>query len=244
MAERFKNKVAVITGGNSGIGLATAKKLVAEGAYVFITGRKQDALDKAKEEIGKNTMPIRADSTRREDMENVFNIVGKEKGHIDVLFSNVGTGAFGFPIGGITDDHFDWVMNTNLRGTIYAVQGALPLLKDGGSIILTGSISATKSYETMSVYCASKAALRTLARVWALELRARGIRVNVVSPGPTETALLTGLSQELQNAIVAPIPLGRAGQPNDVANAVLFLASDDADYVTGSELVVDGGAAL
>lgn len=244
MSQKFKNKVVVITGGNTGIGLASAKQFVAEGAYVFITGRRQDALDEAVKEIGKNVTAIKGDSTQKEDIENLFRIVKEEKAHIDILVSNVGTGAFGFPIGSITDEHYDWVLNTNLRGTIYTVQGALPLLKDGSSIILTGSISAIKAYETMSVYCASKAALRTLARVWALELRTRKIRVNLVSPGPTETALLTNLSQELQDAVVAPIPLGRAGLPDDVANAILFLASENSNYMTGTELLVDGGAAI
>ncbi|WP_432670321.1 SDR family NAD(P)-dependent oxidoreductase [Flavobacterium sp. SM2513] len=244
MSEKFKNKVVVITGGNTGIGLASAKQFVAEGAYVFITGRKQDALDKAVAEIGKNVTAIKADSTKKEDIENLFRIVKEAKGHMDILVSNVGTGAFGFPIGSITDEHYDWVLNTNLRGTIYTVQGALPLLKDGSSIVLTGSISGIKIYETMSVYCASKAALRTLARVWAVELKTRKIRVNLVSPGPTETAMLTVLSQELQDAVVSPIPLGRAGQPDDVANAILFLASEDSNYMTGTELLVDGGATL
>jgi NAD(P)-dependent dehydrogenase (short-subunit alcohol dehydrogenase family) len=244
MAEKFKNKVVVITGGNTGIGLASAKQFVAEGAHVFITGRRQDALDKALIEIGKNVTAIKADSTNKEDIEKLFRIVKEEKGHIDILVSNVGTGAFGFPIGSITDEHYDWVLNTNLRGTIYTVQGALPLLKEGSSIVLTGSISAIKTYETMSVYCASKAALRTLARVWAVELRTRKIRVNMVSPGPTETAMLTALSQELQDAVVAPIPLGRAGLPEDVANAILFLASENSNYMTGTELIVDGGVSL
>lgn len=244
MSGKFKNKVVVITGGATGIGLEAAKRFVAEGAYVFITGRRQDVLDNAVKEIGSNVMSVNADSGKSKDVEKLFSIVKKEKGHIDILLSNAGTGGFGFPIGSITDEHYDRVFDTNIRGSILTVQGALPLMKDGGSILLTGSISSIKAYETMSVYCASKAALRTFSKIWALELKSRKIRVNIVSPGPTETAQLTGLSQALQDEVVAPIPLGRAGKSEDIVNAIAFLASEEASFITGIEMFVDGGVSL
>ncbi|MDQ0968663.1 NAD(P)-dependent dehydrogenase (short-subunit alcohol dehydrogenase family) [Flavobacterium sp. W4I14] len=244
MEAQFQNKVVVITGGATGIGLEAAKRFVTEGAFVFITGRRQELLDKVVKEIGSNIRAVNADSGRREDVEWLFKIVEEEKGQIDILLSNAGTGGFGFPIGGITEEHYERVFDTNIRGSILTVQGALPLLKDGGAIVLTGSISSVKSYETMSVYCASKAALRTFSKIWAIELKSRKIRINIVSPGPTETAQLTDLSKELQDQVVAPIPLGRAGKSEDIVNAITFLASEKASFITGTEMFVDGGASL
>lgn len=244
MAEKFQNKVVVITGGATGIGLEAAKRFVNKGAYVFISRRRQEILVQAVKEIGHNVTAVNADSGKHKDIEKLFSVVKKEKGHIDILLSNAGTGAFGFPIGSITDEHYERVFDTNIRGSILTVQGASPLMKDGSSVLLTGSISSIKSYETMSVYCASKAALRTFSKIWALELKARKIRVNIVSPGPTETAQLTDLSQGLQHMVVSGIPLGRAGSSEDIVNAIEFLASEDASYITGAEIIVDGGASL
>ncbi|OCB78311.1 hypothetical protein B0A79_12230 [Flavobacterium piscis] len=244
MIQRFKGKVGVVTGGATGIGLAAAKALVQEGAYVFITGRRQELLDQAVNEIQTNITAVKADSGKKEDIEKLFNIVKQEKGCIDILLCNAGTGGFGYPIGDITEQHYNTVFDTNIKGSILTVQGALPLMNEGSSIVLTGSISSVKTYETMSVYCASKAALSTLARTWALELKTRKIRVNVVSPGPTETAMLTDLSHDLQASIVNGIPLGRAGNTEDITNAILFMCSAEASFITGTELFVDGGAVL
>lgn len=241
--KKLENKVAVITGASSGMALETAKLFVAEGAYVFITGRRQSELDKAVKEIGYNVTGVQADSGKLEDLDKLFEIVKKEKGSIDILYASAGIGDFNVPIGEVTEEIYFKTFEVNVKGTIFTVQKALPLLKDGGSIIMTGSIAGIKGIAGMGVYCASKAAVRSLARTWTLDLKPRGIRVNVLSPGHTDTAVFDVVSQEVIDQITTTIPLGRFGKPEEMAKAALFLASDDSSYVAGIDLFIDGGAA-
>lgn len=238
---KLKDKVAVITGGTSGMALATAKLFVEEGAYVFITGRNKERLDKAVEEIGKNVTGVQGDAASLEDIDRLYDIVRKEKGHIDILFASAGRGDFG-PIGDVTEKHFDEIFDLNVRGTLFTVQKALPLFKDGGSIILNGSIAAVKGFPGLGVYNASKAAVRSFARTWTMDLKARNIRVNVLSPGTIDTPILDPFSQETKDYFVSLIPMGRMGRPEEIATVALFLASDDSSFVTGIDLHVDGGA--
>jgi NAD(P)-dependent dehydrogenase (short-subunit alcohol dehydrogenase family) len=248
MSKKLEGKVAVITGGNSGIGLATARQFVAEGAHVFITGRRQSELDEAVRQIGRNVTGVRGDVSNLEDLDRLFATVKQQHGHIDVLFANAGVVALA-PLGEITEEHFDKVFTINVKGLLFTVQKALPLFADGGSIILNASIVASRGSEAISVYSASKAAVRSFARCWTTDLRHRHIRVNVISPGYTETPIFNkaGLTQErvdeLKVGFAAAVPLGRMGTPDEVANAALFLASDDSSYVAGIELFVDGGVA-
>ena len=238
---KLQGKVAVITGGTTGIGLASAQLFVKEGAYVFITGRRQKELDDAVMAIGSNVTGIRGDIAKPADLDSLYERI-KKMGRIDVLFANAGIGAF-VPLGNITEEYFDETFNVNVRGTLFTVQKALPLLNDGASIILTGSVAGVKGTPAFGVYAASKAAIRSFVRTWTTELKDRGIRSNVVSPGPVDTPILTGQPPETIARIVSTIPMGRIGEADEVAKAALFLASDDSSFVTGIELFVDGGRA-
>jgi NAD(P)-dependent dehydrogenase (short-subunit alcohol dehydrogenase family) len=248
MSKKLEGRVAVITGGNSGIGLATARRFAAEGAHVFITGRRQAELDEAVRQIGKNVTGVQGDVSNLADLDRLFATVEQQKGRLDVLFANAGVGKFG-PLGSITEEHFDQAFTINVKGLLFTVQKALPLFTDGGSIILNASIAASKGMEASSVYSATKAAVRSFARCWTTDLKHRQIRVNVISPGYIETPLFdkVGLPpeqvQEILGGLVAGVPMGRMGTPDEVANAAVFLASDDSSFITGIELFVDGGVA-
>jgi NAD(P)-dependent dehydrogenase (short-subunit alcohol dehydrogenase family) len=240
---KLDGKVAVITAATSGMALATAKLFVEEGAYVFITGRRKDALDEAVTLIGRNVIGVQGDASKLADLDALYAKVKAEKGHIDVLFASAGAGDFNVPIGSVTEEIFDKTFNLNVRGTLFTVQKALPLFRDGGSIIMNGSIAAVKGLPGMSVYNASKAAVRSFARTWTNDLKDRKIRVNVLSPGSIQTGAFDGIPQEVIDGFKALIPMGRIGQPHEIATVALFLASDDASFVTGIELFVDGGTA-
>ncbi|NUY80331.1 SDR family oxidoreductase [Flavobacterium sp. MAH-1] len=243
MSHKLENKVAVITGATSGMALATAKLFVEQGAYVFITGRRQEQLDAAVKEIGKNVTGVQADSGNLADLDRLYDIVKTQKGRIDVLYASAGVGDFGVPIDAVTADVYDKTFDVNVKGTIFTVQKALPLLSEGASIIMTGSIASVKALPGMSVYSASKAAVRSFARTWTLELQPRKIRVNVISPGSIDTATFDGVPEEVKDSFVERIPMGRFGTSEEIANAALFLASSDSTYITGIELFVDGGLA-
>jgi NAD(P)-dependent dehydrogenase (short-subunit alcohol dehydrogenase family) len=243
MSKKLENKVAVITGASSGMALATAKLFIEEGAYVFITGRSQERLDKAIKEIGKNVTGVQGDSGNLADLDRLFEMVKKEKGRIDVLFASAGVGELNDSLGSITEKGFDNIFNVNVRGTFFTVQKALPLMKDGGSIILNSSIAGVKGFPGFTVYSASKAAVRSFARTWTAELKGR-IRVNVISPGTIDTPLLdVVMSEQTKDGFASIIPMGRIGKPSEIATAALFLASDDSSFVTGIDLFVDGGTA-
>jgi NAD(P)-dependent dehydrogenase (short-subunit alcohol dehydrogenase family) len=245
---KLSGKIAVVTGGNSGIGLATAKQFALEGARVFISGRREKELDDAVNEIGNAARGIRADISKLADLDGLFDVVRAEAGTIDILFANAGVGDFG-PLGTITEEHFDRIFSINVKGTLFTVQKALPLLKDGASIILTGSTTGTTGTPAFSVYSASKAAIRNFARSWILDLSDRAIRVNVLVPGNISTPGWHDLapSEEVHNEMIkyveTTVPLRRLARPDEVARAAVFLASDDSSYVTGSEIFVDGGSA-
>jgi NAD(P)-dependent dehydrogenase (short-subunit alcohol dehydrogenase family) len=247
--KKLEGKIAVITGGNSGIGLATAQRFVSDGAYVFITGRRQSELDEAVKQIGTNVSGVQGDVSNLADLDRLYAAVKKQKGRIDILFANAGVGELA-PLGTITEAHFDKTFGINVKGLLFTVQKALPLFQDGGSIILNASIAASKGFEGLSIYSATKAAMRSFARSWTVELKNHKIRVNAISPGPIDTpGIRTGLIQNEEQikqfiaSQVATIPLGRMGDPDDVANVVSFLASDESSFITGIELFVDGGAA-
>lgn len=240
---KLEGKVAVITGATSGLALASAKSFVAEGAYVFITGRRQKELDDAVKSIGRNVTGIQGDAGKLEDLDRLYAKVKAEKGHIDILFASAGAGEFNVPLSSITEEGFDKIFDLNVKGTLFTVQKALALMRDGGSILMTGSIAGVKGFPGLSVYNASKAAIRSFARTWTSDLKARRIRVNVISPGPIETGAFVGVSQEVRDQFVSLVPMGRIGQPDEVAAAALFLASDDSSFITGIELFVDGGTA-
>ena len=240
---KLKDKVAVITGATSGMALATAKLFVEEGAYVFITGRREAQLDAAVKSIGKNVTGVQGDAGALADLDRLFEKVKSTKGHIDILFASAGVGDFGVPIGKITEESFDKTFNVNVRGTVFTVQKALPLMRDGGSIIMNGSIASIKGFPGMSVYNASKAAVRSFARTWTNDLKDRNIRVNVLSPGTIDTGVFVGVPKEVKDQFVAQIPMGRIGGSEEIATAALFLASSDSSFVTGIELFVDGGTA-
>src|SRR6202522_2861020 len=243
MAEdkKLQGKVAVITGGTTGIGLAAAKLFAKEGAYVFITGRREKELDEAVKTIGGNVTGVQGDIAKLTDLDRLYETV-KTKGRIDVVFATAGVAEFA-PMGKITEEHFDKLFNTNVKGTLFTVQKALPLLNDGGSIILNGSVASIKGTAAFGVYAASKAAIRSFARTWTTDLKDRGIRSNVVSPGPIDTPLASRQSAEVIARIVSTIPMGRMEKPEEVAKAALYLSSDDSSFVTGIELFVDGGRA-
>ncbi len=240
--KKLADKVAVITGGNSGMGLATAKRFVAEGAYVFITGRRQKELDAAVKKIGSNVTGVQGDVANLGDLDRLYETVQKKKGRIDVLFANAGVGEFA-GMGSIAEEHFDKIMGINVKGTLFTVQKALPLFTDGGSIIMTGSVAAIKGIGNFTVYNASKAAVRSFARTWTTDLKGRNIRVNVLSPGPINTPIMGPLPKEAIAQIVSSVPMGRIGDADEIAKVVVFLASDDSSYVIGIELFVDGGLA-
>lgn len=249
MTRRLEGKIAVVTGGSTGIGLATAKRFVAEGARVFITGRRSAELEAAVASIGAGATPVQADSSKLSDLDRLYERVKKEAGRIDVLFANAGGGDMK-PLGEITEAQYEDIFGRNVKGVLFTVQKALPLMAAGTSIILTGSTASIVGSPAFSVYGASKAAIRSLVRHWALDLKAHKIRINVLSPGPTQTPGLLDLAgkdesarQGLLDQLASAVPLGRVGTPDEIAAAALFLASDDASFVTGTELFVDGGAA-
>ena len=238
---KLQGKTAVITGGTTGIGLATAKLFVSEGAYVFITGRRQKELNEAVKDIGSNVTGVQGDVANLADLDRLYEAVGA-KGRIDIVFANAGVAGVS-PLEKITEKHFDDIFNINVRGALFTVQKALPLLNDGGSIILTGSVASAKGTPGFGTYGASKAAVRNFVRAWTVELKDRGIRSNVLSPGPTDTPIMYGQPEDVVAKMVASIPMGRIGQADEIAKAALFLASDDSSFVSGIELFVDGGRA-
>ena len=248
MSLKLAEKIALVTGGTSGIGLATAKRFAAEGAFVFVTGRRQQHLDAAVIEIGGSAFGIRGDVSDLADLDRIYEVIRAEKGRLDVLFANAGGGGIA-PLGQITEEHFDKTFATNVRGLLFTVQKALPLMSAGGSIVLNASTTTTVGTPAFSVYSATKAAVRSFARNWSLDLKGTGIRVNAISPGvvPTPGYDLLGLTAEQVQGFVdvqvQNIPLGRVGTPDEIAKAVVFLASDDSSFVTGIELFVDGGMA-
>lgn len=247
MNKQLDGKIALVTGGTSGIGLATAQVLAAQGAQVFITGRRQAELDAAVDAIGAAATGIRADASKLTELDAVYAQIAKQAGRLDILFANAGGGDMQ-PLGAISEEHFDRIFGTNVRGVVFTVQKALPLLVDGASVILTGSTTSVKGTASFSVYSASKAAVRNFARSWALDLKDRGIRVNVVSPGPVRTPGLGELvpnehRQGLFDALAAQVPLGRLGEPEEIGKVVAFLGSDAASFINGAELFVDGGMA-
>jgi NAD(P)-dependent dehydrogenase (short-subunit alcohol dehydrogenase family) len=239
---KLQDKVAVITGGTSGMGLASAKRFVAEGAYVYIMGRRRAELDAAVKAIGRNVTGVAGDIAQLADLDRLYESVRAGKGHVDVVFANAGMGEVA-PLGAISEQHFDRTFGVNVRGTLFTVQKALPLMREGGSIILTGSIAGVKGLPGFDVYSASKAAIRSFVRTWTVELKDRKIRANVISPGTIDTPILAGLPQAAIAQLVASIPMGRMGESDEIAAAALFLASADSSFVTGIELFVDGGTA-
>ncbi|WNG40280.1 glucose 1-dehydrogenase [Archangium violaceum] len=248
MSNKLQGKVAVVTGGTTGIGLATAKRFAAEGATVFITGRRQAELDAAVKTIGPNATGVRGDVSNLADIDRLYEAVKQKQATIDILFANAGGGEFA-SLGSITEKHFDDTFATNVKGVLFTVQKALPLLRDGASIILTSSTTSIQGTPAFSVYSATKAAVRNFARSWILDLKDRRIRVNAISPGPIKTPGLHGLAKSEEEAralfdqMASTIPLGRLGDPDEVAKAAVFLGSDDSSFVNGVELFVDGGAA-
>ncbi|HTA99832.1 MAG TPA: SDR family oxidoreductase [Bradyrhizobium sp.] len=249
MARRLAGKIAVVTGGTTGIGFASAKRFAAEGARVFITGRRQAELDKAVAAIGGNTTGIQADASKMADLDRLYAQVKADAGRIEVLFANAGGGS-NLPLGSITEEQYDDTFGRNVKGVLFTVQKALPLLVDGASVILTGSTASIVAMPAFSVYGASKAAVRSFARHWTLDLKGRRIRVNVLSPGPTKTPGLLDLAgddraaqQGMLDQMASELPLGRVADPDEIASVALFLASDDSSFVTGAELFADGGQA-
>ena len=245
---KLEGKIALVTGGTSGIGLATAKSIMTEGAYVFITGRRAPELAAAVKEIGSNVIGIQGDASNLGDLDRLFEQIKREKGKLDIVFANAGTAKYA-PLGQITEELYDSTFDTNVKGLLFTVQKALPLIPDGSSIILNASIVASKGLSSNSVYSATKAAVRSFARTWTTDLKVRRIRVNAVSPGSIDTPGLNELlgssevGQQRLKMISNSVPLGRLGKPEEIAKAVTFLASDDSSYITGAELFVDGGFA-
>jgi NAD(P)-dependent dehydrogenase (short-subunit alcohol dehydrogenase family) len=249
MTGKLAEKIAVITGGSSGIGLATARLFVAEGAYVFITGRRQSELDAAVSEIGGNVTAVQGDVARLQDLDRLYEVVKREKGRVDILFANAGISTPRAPLGEIAEQDFDNIFGINVKALLFTVQKALPLFTDGGTILLNASVVASKGFPASSVYSASKAAVRSFARTWTVDLKARNIRVNALSPGPTDTPLLSPASQTEEQSrqrkewFAASVPMGRLGRADEIAKAALFLASSDSSFIAGAELFVDGGIA-
>jgi len=248
MSKKLEAKVAVVTGGSTGIGLGIAQELSAEGARVFITGRRQEELDAAGKLLGPNAVTIKSDVSKLEDLDRLYDVVQQKASHIDVLVANAGGGAFQ-PLGAITEEEFDRTFAINVKGTLFTVQKALPLLSDGASIILTSSTSTTRALPAFSVYGATKAAIRNFARHWILDLKGRQIRVNAISPGPTKTPGLQGLTanddqwRAFEAQLAAQVPLGRVADPREIGKVAVFLASSDSSFVNGAEIFVDGGMA-
>ena len=247
MGNKLEGKIALITGGTSGIGLATAKRFVSEGAYVFLTGLYQKEIDEAVSDIGKNASGIQSDVSNLADIDMMYDVIKDQKGDIDIIFANAGIIQFA-PLGEISEKHFNQIFDIDVKGLLFTVQKALPIFQDGGSIILMASIGASKGSADLSVYHAAKAAVRSFARSWSLNLNQRNIRVNAISPGPIDTPFVNRVlndqqtQQFIQNAVKST-PMGRMGSPDEVAKAVSFLASDDSSYITGIVLFVDGGTA-
>src|ERR1700730_18255905 len=245
-AGKLQGKIALVTGGSSGIGFATAKQFIGEGAFVYITGRRQTELDRAVTTLGIQAKSVRADASKLEDLDALYAQIQREKGRLDVLFVNAGGGAFA-PLGQITEEQFDEVFDTNVKGVLFTVQKALPLIPAGGAIVLNASIVSVQGVPSFSVYSASKAAVRSFARGWTNDLKDRKIRVNVVSPGPIDTPAVDALvgdpemAKQMRAGVASQIPLGRYGEPDEIAKAVVFLVSDDSSFVAGIELFVDGG---
>lgn len=245
---KLTGKIALVTGGNSGIGLAAAKLFAVEGADVVITGRRQEEIDKALAAIGKSASGVRGDVSKLADLDTLFARIKEKFGKLDILFANAGLGAVA-PLSEVSETHFDKEFDVNVKGLFFTVQKSLPLLRDGGSIILNASVAAQKGMEGLSVYCATKAAVRSFARTWTVELKSRRIRVNSISPGPIETPIFgkMGLSQEqiqqFGTQVLAQVPMGRMGTPEEIAHAALFFASNESSYVSGVDLCVDGGMA-
>ncbi|MCS0503316.1 SDR family NAD(P)-dependent oxidoreductase [Ancylobacter mangrovi] len=240
---RLKGKTAVVTGGGSGIGLGAAKRFVEEGAFVYIFGRRQEALDAALAELGTSARAVRGSVTDLADLDRLYQVVKDERGGLDILFANAGTGIIA-PLGEITPEHYDQTFDVNVKGLLFTVQKALPLMSSGGSIILTGSTTGVMGTPQFSIYSATKAAVRNLARSWALDLRDTGIRVNVLSPGPTRTELaMEVVGEDVLEALGATTPLGRVGDPSETGAVAAFLASSDSSFMTGGEVFVDGGLA-
>jgi NAD(P)-dependent dehydrogenase (short-subunit alcohol dehydrogenase family) len=245
---KLDGKIALVTGGNSGIGLATAKAFVEEGAYVFITARREPELEAVVKDIGRNVTGVAGDVSKVADLDRVFDRIKREKGRLDVVFANAGVAKYA-PLGSITEELYDEIFDINVKGMIFTVQKALPLLPDGAAIILTSSIVGSKGLASNSIYAATKAVARSFARTWTTDLKSRRIRVNAVSPGTIDTPGLNALlasgpaGDERRKMIATVTPLGRLGTPEEIAKAVVFLASDDASYITGAELFVDGGFA-
>jgi NAD(P)-dependent dehydrogenase (short-subunit alcohol dehydrogenase family) len=246
--KKLDGKIALITGGSSGLGLTTAQQFVEDGAYVFITGRRESELDAAVRSIGNNVTGISGDVSNLEDLDRLYDIIKRDKGRLDVVFANAGGGSFS-PLGTISEEHFDQTFDANVKGVLFTVQKSLPLLSDGSSIILTGSATGSTGTPALSVYAASKAAVRSFARNWILDLKLRRIRVNTISPGPINTPGLDRLvpnseqRRQMQAMLADAIPLGRLGSPVEVAKAVTFLASEDSSFINGIELFIDGGMA-
>lgn len=246
--KRLDGKVAVLTGGSSGIGFATAKAFVNEGATVYITGRRKEALEAAAANIGKECIPVPGDTAKQEDIQALYQRIRSDHGRVDIVFANAGIAEYG-AFGQIDEEHYERIFGTNVKGVIFSVQAALPLMPDESSIILNGSVVGSKGLPANSVYAATKAAVRSFARTWTTDLKQRKIRVNVVSPGPINTEGMEALlgsseaGQQRREIISTGVPLGRMGRPEEIANAVVFLASDDASFITGAEFFVDGGFA-
>jgi len=239
---KLEGKVAVITAATSGMALATAKLFVEEGAYVFVTGRRQAKLDEAVQEIGKNVTGVQGDAANLSDLDRLYTTVAREKGEIDILFASAGVGELA-KLEDVTEEHFDKTFNLNVRGTLFTVQKALPLFNDKGSVIMNGSIASIKSSPALGTYGASKAAIRAFARTWLVELKDRGIRVNVLSPGTIDTPVLDPFGPDVKERFRSRVPRGELGRPEEIASVALFLASADSSFVNGVELFVDGGAA-
>jgi NAD(P)-dependent dehydrogenase (short-subunit alcohol dehydrogenase family) len=243
---KLTGKIALVTGGNSGIGLATAKRFVQEGAYVFITGRTQSKLDAAVKQIGSNVTAVQGDVSNLADLDRLYDQIKREKGHLDIVFANAGIAKYG-TLGTIDEEHFDSIFNSNVKGLLFTVQKALPLLPDGASVILNASVVGSRGLPSNSVYAATKAAVRSFARTWTTDLKPRHIRVNTVSPGPIDTEgfreLLgsSDVGKQRSESFQTTVPMGRLGTPDEIAKAVVFLASEDSSYITGIELFVDGG---
>ena len=247
MTERLKDKIAVITGGSTGIGLATATRLAQEGSWVYLMGRRQEELDRAVRAVGPRARGLQGDVSRLDDLDRLFHQVAQEKGQIDILFANAGVAETAL-LEDVTEEHFDKIFDINVKGLLFTVQKALPLFRSGGSIILNASIANTKGSAGFGVYGASKAAVRLFARCWTTEFKDRGIRVNTISPGPIDTPIFEGLvpaeqQKQVKEFLISRVPLGRMGKPEEIASAVAFLASADSSFITGIELFVDGGAA-
>jgi len=246
--KRLNGKIAVVTGGSSGIGFATAKAFVNEGATVYITGRRKEALEAAAAKIGQGCIPVTGDTSKQEDLQALYDQIRSDHGRVDIIFANAGIAEYGV-FGQIDEAQYERIFSTNVKGVLFTVQTALPLMPDGSSVILNGSVVGSKGLPANSVYAATKGAVRSFARTWTTDLKQRKIRVNVVSPGPINTegmeALLTSgeLGQARRELISNSVPLGRIGRPEEIANAVVFLASDEASFISGAEFFVDGGFA-